>query len=198
MAWKFEPVLLDGKPARARSQMSLLVVANRLAKEEVAIRIRNASFDGGGPQEGEVLSALTMKPPSYPESIAAAGVSGIVYVVAEQVNLRAIGKDKVMTAWRSILSDAALRAARTWTFKLPTSGSQASAAYWSARVPTDFRMGDDTDPYGKWQIYLPGPRQEIPWSREEAGASPDSFAEGGVYMLGQNSGPKLLTPLDGT
>lgn len=214
--WKFEPVLVDGKPVRARSKMSLLVVATRPNKDTISIRIRNANFDGDdkGQQEGEVLSAVQMTPPLYPESVAAAGVSGTVYVVVkigqdgtvqdavvEQVNLRAMGKEKVMAAWRSVLSDSALKAARGWKFKPPTLGGQASASYWSARVPTDFKLIgiDRADRYGKWQVYLPGPRQSIPWgSNEAAGIAPDSFADGGVYMLGQNKGPKLLTLLDGT
>ena len=214
--WKFEPVLVDGKPMHARSQMSLLVVAKRPDKDTISIRIRNANFDGDGKglQEGEVLSTLQMTPPLYPESVAAAGVSGTVYVVVkvgqdgtvqdavvEQVNLRAMGKEKVMAAWRGALSDSALKAARGWKFKPPTRGGQASASYWSVRVPTDFKMFgiDRPDRYGKWQVYLPGPRQNIPWwSNEAASVSPDSFADGGVYMLGQNKGPKLLTSLDGT
>ena len=213
--WKFEPVLVDGKPMRARSQMSLLVVAKRPDKDTISIRIRNANFDGDGkgPQEGEVLSALQKTPPLYPESVAAAGVSGTVYVVVkvgpdgnvqdavvEQVNLRALGKEKVMAAWRSALSDSALKAARGWKFKPPTRGGQASASYWSARTPISFMIvGTDPDRYGKWQVHLPGPRQTIPWfNSEAAGVAPDSFADGGVYMLGQNKGPKLLTPLDGT
>ena len=213
--WKFEPVLVDGKPMRARSKMSLLVVAKRPDKDTISIRILNANFDGDGkgPQEGEVVSPLQRTAPLYPESVAAAGVTGTVYVVVkigpdgtvqdavvEQVNLRVLGKEKVMAAWRSALSDSALKAARGWTYKLPTRGEQASASFWSARTPISFMMhGTDPDRYGKWQVYLPGPRQNIPWfSSEAASVSPDSFADGGVYMLGQSKGPKLLTPLDGT
>jgi hypothetical protein len=67
-------------------------------------------------------------------------------------------------------------------------------------VPVDFKMGDRIKAgYGKWEVYIPGPRQTIPWSKEERpGFSPDSLADGGVYMLGMSTGPKLLTPLDGT
>ena len=214
--WKFEPVLVDGKPMRARSNMSLLVVAKRVDKEAILIRIRNASFDDDGPQgagKEETLTWVKTTPPLYPENVAAAGVMGTVYVVlkigqdgtvqdaiAEQVNLMAAGKEKVMTAWRDSFSSAALKAARKWTFQTPTRGEQASFDFWLARVPVSFMMqGSDPDRYGRWQVYLPGPRQTIPWGQEDApGASPDSFADDGVYLLGQSKGPKLMTALDGS
>lgn len=214
-AWKFEPVLVNGQPKRARSNMSLLVVAKRLEKEGVTIRIRNASFDVEGlpgALHEQMLAPVKMTPPFYPESVAAAGVAGTAYVVVkvgtdgnvqdavvEQVNLLAMGKEKVMASWRSAFADAALKAARQWTFKPPGQGTQVSAEFWSARVPVAFRMhGADVDRYGKWQVYIPGSRQSIPWwSEDTPSASPDSFADGGVYMLGQDTGPKLLTALDG-
>ena len=214
-AWKFEPVLVNGQPRRARSKMSLLVVAKKLDKQGISIRIRNASFDveglPGAPQ-GEMLAPAKMAPPFYPGSVAAAGVAGTAYVVVkvgkdgnvqdavvEQVNLLAMGKEKVMASWRSAFADAALKAARQWTFKPPGQGPQVSAEFWSARVPVAFRMdGTDVDRYGKWQVYIPGSRQSIPWwSEDTPSASPDSLADGGVYMLGQDTGPKLLTALDG-
>jgi hypothetical protein len=212
-AWKFEPVLVDGKPMRARSQMSVRVVARMIDKDNYSIAIRNANFDGEAPKEGEALSSRKLTPPRYPQSVAMAGASGTVYVVvkvgkdgrivdamAEQVNLRTIGTGSEMSAWRSALTDAALKAARDWTFAPPVAGERADDEFWSARVPVDFKMDDRVRfAYGKWELYIPGPRQTIPWSDEERpGFSPDSLADGGVYMLGMNTGPKLLTPLDGT
>ena len=89
-AWKFEPVLVNGQPKRARSNMSLLVVAKRLEKEGVTIRIRNASFDVEGlpgALHEQMLAPVKMTPPFYPESVAAAGVAGTAYVVVK------VGKD---------------------------------------------------------------------------------------------------------
>lgn len=211
--WKFEPVLVDGKAMRARSPMSVRVVARAVGEDSYSIAIRNASFDGEPPKEGEALSSNWMGPPRYPDLVARSGASGTVYVVvktdkqgrvvdavAEQVNLRTIGTDKEMEAWRKALADAALKAARKWTFTPPVRGELADDESWSARVPCDFKMDDRSNfVYGKWDQYIPGPRQSIPWSEEDRpGFSPDSLAAGGVYMIGQNKGPKLLTALDGT
>ena len=213
MAWKFEPVLVDGQPRRARSSMSLRVVARALDEDKYTISIRNASFGGEAPKEGEVVSRSKIAPPRYPEQVLRSGAQGSVYVVAkiakdgrvsdaviEQVNLRTIGTEKEMATWRAALSDATLKAVRDWKYSPPTTGELADDEYWLVRVPVDFKMDNRKFAYGKWEMYIPGPRQTLPWNSEERpGFSPDSLAEGGDYMLGQkNTGPRLLTPLGGT
>lgn len=213
MGWKFEPVVVDGKPMRARSLMSVRVVAKKVDEDSYSIAIRNASFDGEAPVEGETLTSRTMRAPGYPPTVAAAGASGVVYVVVkvgangrvadaivEQVNLKTAGTDKEMAKWRKSLAAVALGAARQWTFNTPQKGEQAHQDSWSARVPVAFHMNSSLDTaYGKWEAYIPGPRQSVPWSGEERpGFSPDALAEGGVYMLGQAKGLTLLTELDGT
>lgn len=222
--WKFEPVLMAGKPVRARSSMSLLIVARKLANEDVSIGIRNASFGSTTRKEGEILSVLSMKPPAYPDAMKGKGVAGTVYVLlkigrdgtvqdatVEKVNLRVLGKEHVMESWRAPLSDAALRAARGWTFVVPTKGDLADDQFWSGWVPVDFQLinakGEPVDArgnaiasgYGKWKIYARGPSQPIPWLAEDRpGFSADSLEEGDVYMAEKDMGPKLLTPLDGS
>lgn len=213
MTWKFEPVVIDGKPMRARSLMSIRVVAKKLDKDRYTIAIRNASFDGDAPVEGETLTSLTLGPPRYPQAVAMDGASGVVYVVVkvgtdgtvadaivEQVNLMTAGTTSEMARWRRLLATAALDAARGWTFKIPVKGEQATQESWSARVPAAFIMNEKLDAaYGKWDMYIPGPRQSIPWSDEDRpGFSPDALAAGRVYMIGSAKGPKLLTALDGT
>jgi hypothetical protein len=211
--WKFEPVLVDGQARRARSPMSLRIVARRMDDDAVSISIRNANFDGEPAKEGEALSSKRMNPPRYPEVVARSGASGTAYVVirvgkdgrvidalVEQVNLRTIGTAAQMNTWRSALADASVKRARTWTFIPPARGELADDGVWSARVPVDFKMDSrQSFAYGKWDLYFPGPRQTIPWAEEDRpGFSPDSLAEGGVYMIGESKGPKLLTTLDGT
>lgn len=211
--WAFEPLVIDGKARPTRSPMSVRVVAKRLDDKNYSIGIRNANFGSTTASEGEALAGVKLTPPSYPQSVAMRGASGVVYVVVkvgkdghvidaivEQVNLKTIGHESEMTAWRKSLSNAALQATRKWTFSTPTKGELADDEFWSARVPVAFYMDKRFDTaYGKWELYIPGVRQTIPWSDENRpGFSPDGLADGGVYMLGKNDGPKLLTPLDGT
>lgn len=222
-AWKFEPALVAGKPARARSSMSLLVVAKKLPNKDVAIGIRNASFGRQELKKDEFISALSKKQPVYPYSMRAEGVAGTVYVllrvgrdgkvqdaVVERVNLRVLAKERVMESWRAALSGAALEAIKEWTFVVPTKGQYVDAPFWPAWTPVDFEMinakgevinaqGNAVqDGYGKWKTYVRGPRQPIPWLVENRpGFSSDSLEEGGVYVAEKDTGPKLLTPLDG-
>lgn len=211
--WKFEPVVIDGNAHPTRSPMSVRLIAKRLDDKNYSIGIRNANFGGTTPNEGEALTGVKMTPPSYPQSVAMHGASGVVYVVVkvgkdghvsdaivEQVNLKTIGLESEMTSWRKSLSNAALQATRKWAFATPIKGELADDEFWLARVPVAFYMDKRFDAaYGKWEMYIPGVRQAIPWSDEDRpGFSPDGLADGGVYMLGKNDGPKLLTPLDGT
>ncbi len=212
MAWKFEPILREGKAVRARSPMSIRVVAKKEDEERYSIAIRNASFEGEAPVEGETLTSIKLAPPSYPQSVATDGASGVVYVlvkvgadgrvadsIAEQVNLKTVGTAAQMAKWRKALTDASLSATRKWSFKPPVKGELADDAFWFARVPLAFHMNKKLDAaYGRWEMYIPGPRQTAPWSEENRpGFSPDALAEGGVYTLGLANGPRLLTTLEG-
>lgn len=214
LRWTFQPVLLDGNPMPARSRMAARVVGKRIDEDSVSIAVKHASFTGPEPGEGESVTHIAMKPPSYPMPAARGGAQGTAYLVlkisrdgtvadaiVEQVNLRVVASEAEMTRLRDLFAKASLTAARRWTFKPPTRGEGVGEEFWSVRVPVDYTMdtGKPKTRYGEWQAYIPGPRQTIPWGEESeaAGFSPDALAEGGVYMAGAESGLRLLTPLDG-
>jgi hypothetical protein len=207
--WRFEPVSIDGVARPVRFPMSARLVAKPLNDNEYAVEIRSASFEDAAPKQDETLTAVEMAPPSYPDAALKSGASGVVYLVlkvgkdgrvsdalVEQVNLKTIGHQSEMQAWRKGMSASALRATRKWTFAPPTKGEQADGEFWLARVPISFYMNKSLEPaYGKWETYIPGVRQRIPWLEEDGpGFSPDGLADGGIYMLGKKGGPKLLTP----
>lgn len=214
--WKFEPVLVDGSPGRARARMSLRVVANQTDDGSYRVAIRSGYFgeEAMTPEErrrqadADDVRSLDMTPPSYPMQAAQGGVRGTVYLVVrvnrqgevddvavEQVNLKTLGSEGQMTMMRNMLAQPAVRAARKWTFRIPTAGDSAGDAHWFVRVPVDYKLGGDKSAeYGQWDAYIPGPRQTIAWldTSPDAGDSPDALVAGGVYMLGK--GLKLLTP----
>lgn len=210
-AWAFEPVLVGGKAVPARAKMSLLVFARQLAPERYEIGIRSANFgdEGRARAAGESTSAKKMDPPRYPSEAGRLGVSGIAYVVVrigrdgrvedamiEQVNLKTMGSPEQMAAWRDGFAKASLAAARKWTFHPPTVGEEVDAPYWLARVPTDYETrGTSEVAYGKWNMYLPGPRTLVPWQdiEQSSASSPDATDGSGVYSLRQSL--HLLTPL---
>lgn len=216
-AWKFEPVVIDGKPRKAKARMSLRVVLNQLDSGDYRLAIRNGYFGQNAMTSEERratmltdrVRSLDMRPPGFPMQASEKGVQGTVYLVlrinrqgtvedvlAEQVNLKATGSAREMRRMRSILAAPAVAAARRWVFQVPTTGEEAGKEYWSVRVPVKYAFTDVREAdYGQWEAYMPGPKQEIPWLQDDPDAAqgPDAMIAGGVYMVGE--GMKLLTPL---
>ena len=68
--------------------------------------------------------------------------------------------------------------------------------YWVVRVPVVFSLDGARDAktaYGRWEAYVPGPRNPNPWKQGDEGSafSPDALVPGQAYLAG--SGLKLLT-----
>lgn len=213
-SWTFEPMRLDGKPVRVATDMRIRVVAHKLDADHYEVAIRSATFGEGTGDPQEDLQAVDMAPPNYPMAAARAGATGTVYLlvrvgrdgkvidaIAEQTNLKFIDNENAMARWRRVFEDASTRQARKWTFAPPTQGEDAGEESWVARVPVVFSFGSPNTAlpaYGRWESYVPGPRQRNPWGHDEEGIgfSPDTLAPGQIYLAG--SGLKLLTALSGT
>lgn len=180
--WQFEPVLEGGKPATARSKMSLRVIASPVSGGNYAISITGADFrqELRNATSGAATDQLTQKSmpaPSYPRDLVYEHVTGIVYVLlrvdrlgnvedasAQQVNLRMLGTDSELASYRRKLALAATSALKHWTFNVPTTGKEADRTFWLARAPVDFNIGGDRIVrYGEWEVYIPGPLLPVPW-----------------------------------
>jgi len=220
--WKFEPVLIDGKPTRGRARMSLLVVADPLDDGRYEISIRSGNFGREALNADELkqqgvsdydVSSMEMKPPSYPARAQNVGAQGTVYLVirvgrqgtveevaVEQVNLRVAGSAQQMKTIREVFGNSAMTAARGWTFRTPTKGEWADAEDWTVRVPVAYSFyGSKVAGYGEWEAYIPGPRSAPPWQMESLEGfdiAPDALIAGEVHQAG--TGLKLLTPLQGS
>lgn len=207
--WRFEPVEIDGKVVRARARMSMRLVAKKASDKQHSVRIVGTNF--GSYDDGESpRSRGKLKPPSYPEAAAYAGVGGTVYlvarigrdgrvqdVVAEQVNLKIVASERDMQKLRDLFARSTIRTAKKWEFDPPRSGPEVNNSHWSVRVPVDFvAHGQKEREAWEWDAYVPGPRQTVPWrGKGDAGIAPDAIAAGGVYP-DRPGGPRLLTPLD--
>jgi hypothetical protein len=124
--------------------------------------------------------------------------------VAEQVNLRITGNAGAMNRYREMLSRSAERAAREWTFSPLASGKPPVDRY--AMVPVSYDLHawgtPSTTGPGHWDIYVPGPRQAVPWfdpaqMLSGLAGSVDALPDDGVYMADPGHGLHLLTALDG-
>lgn len=99
-AWRFKPILVDGKPAIATSPMRITLAAEEMA-EGYRVKVDNVVFwpntpeqhaaaeasrlahpdmrvAGEAPRPGVRILSKTMRPPVYPPEMMQAGVEGIV------------------------------------------------------------------------------------------------------------------------
>lgn len=215
--FRFEPVRVDGRVVKARAKMGIRVIAKQLDDGNYRLRIGSASFGEEGGVQGETVTAVGQKtPPRYPEAAYMSGVQGTVYLVLkidrqgtvveaidEQVNLTILGNESQMKNGRMLLARAAIAAAKKWRYDAPTRGPLADEEFWSVRVPIDFKLCDGplrecqmaAKPYGRWEAYIPGPKNHIPWITDEQNRqNPDAMIAGDARPVG--SGPRLLTPVN--
>lgn len=210
-SWRFQPVLADGQVVNAKTTMHLRLVASRTEDDKFSIRIASTQFGSEQPEKtSDGIHSLKLTPPKYPGAALYAEVNSAVYLVvqvgkdgkvlnadAEQVNLFSAGTDKQMQVLRKLFANAAIKAARQWTFAPPTTGEEAKKDSWLVRVPVEYRIGRErSEPRtSQWETYIPGPRNtRMPWAQEELKlvGSPDALPSDGVYPLKQSV--QLLTP----
>lgn len=225
--WKFKPVLQEGKPIQAEAQMALRVVVHQNDKDDYSVGIRGASFGRDTPEAqcepGTCVSHLTTKPPGYPIDAARAGAGGTVYLLiridrqgkvenlaVRQIDLRAAGSESELADLRAKFSAASLETARGWTFNIPTKGDEAAHDHWLVTCPVNFQIesmqvADDGreihnhSEYGKWDVYVPGPVQSIPWADDEdkrlaGNGSADAIPDDGTPFMADDR-IVLTTPL---
>lgn len=198
-ACEFAVTTASGKPGPVTADMSLLVLARPNGKDRSIITVNGAQFTD--PDTPDYITSVNMEPPRYPMEALRWGLSGTVYVVlrlnpdgsvaeahAEQVNMTVLAGEKVLERGRTQLSKVALAQARQWRFKVDPA-LFAEEGLVDVRVPVDFKLGlpsnRKSNDYGKWQGYVPGPYQVIPWR-------PNSVAEQGLGALPAGK----LYPLD--
>lgn len=211
LQWRFHPVLRDGQPVIARASMHARVVLKKTSDGNYSAHIRGATFgdyDNTSTDELRGDDHLKRVAPSYPPAAIRGRVQGTVYLslhvdrsghvtdaVATQVNLKNIGSDYVLARYRRTLADAALKAGRQWTFRVPTTGPLAHQDSWTADVPINFRLNEmgQTKSERIWETYVPGPYTPAPWVDKSDIDNTDAVADGGVRTEG--AGPVLLSTI---
>jgi hypothetical protein len=208
LQWRFKPVLRGGQPVVAKASMHARVVLTQKPDGNYNARIKGVTFGDYDPNDtGTMRGTADNKKiiPRYPRAAIRARVQGEVYLalrvdrsghvtdaVAQQVNLDNIGADNLLKEYRKILADAAVKAARHWTYTIPTTGKLAKLDSWTVHVPVIFNLrGGGVTEFNKvWHTYVPGPYTPAPWvDKPDVGAA-DAIAEGGLQTDG--AGPTLL------
>src|SRR5690606_31961188 len=81
--WRFEPVLIEGRPVRGRAKVHVRVVLDRMGEDTYQLRIGSVTFfdEQRGAKGEAIVIAGAMTPPKYPTDADMTGVQGTVYLV---------------------------------------------------------------------------------------------------------------------
>lgn len=212
LQWRFQPVLLHGEPVVAKASMHVRVVLKKMSDGNFNARVKGATFGDSNADSADTLhNAEGNKriPPKYPEAAIRGRVQGTVYLalrvdrsghvveaVAEQVNLGNIGSDHILKQYRTILAESALKAARQWSYAIPTTGPLAKQDSWTAHVPVNYALNvmNAPKPDRTWVSYVPGPYTPAPWIDKPDMNAADALADDAVRTDG--AGPTLLSPFN--
>lgn len=207
--WRFEPVVVNGQPAAVKSAMHARVVLKKTAGGTYEAWVKGATFGTNDPNDtGAVRGSAENKHrlPRYPRDAIVSRTQGTVYLalrvdrdgrvadaVAEQVNLYNVGPEALLQRVRHALAESALKAAKTWTYVIPTTGPLAKRDQWDVRVPITYTLmgGGAPSNDGTWVVYTPGPYTPAPWVTKPDANAADALADDSVQTEG--AGPKLLT-----
>lgn len=210
--WKFQ--VDEKREVIAKAKMTLRIIAKSVDDKHVALSIVSSDIGEDDEAPSDNISWKRRISPTYPETAFNTGATGVVYLLlridrdgkvqdasVEQVNLTSYSPGLNLDRMRKDLAGAALKPTKHWTFNVPTTGKQADAPYWLARAPVSFTINDypsDREQFGKWRVYLRGPRQSIPWNDDPSllSSAPDTVPEGTIQTVG--TGLHLLEGHNGT
>ncbi|WP_315385568.1 energy transducer TonB [uncultured Stenotrophomonas sp.] len=210
--WRFEPIVRDGKPVHARTQVSIRLLAQPGVDGNDRVTLDAANFGEYDQTSTDHVTSVALPRPVFPSLAQDLGGSGdvmllvqvgrdgkVMDVIAEQVNLRVVGDERRMQKLREAFARQSVNTARRWTFRAPTTGDAVDEPFWTVRVPVSYDFNEVNRAYGKWNVYIPGPRAKASWRTAEQGEKDLAglLPAGGVYMADADNGPRLLTPLGG-
>ena len=186
-AWRFKPVVIDGTPRRARTQMRIVLAAIKVG-ESYQVKVDNVVFPGAGATKASdsvpQITRNQLKPPRYPGSLNRAGITGTVLLgirigadgQAEQVTaiqsmlFDVKGRDRVLNEAIRQLEKSAVDAAIHWTFNVPATIAHLSAEHRTVTVTAEYVLEKNTrDAPGKWRTVVRIPKREMDWLPKAAG-----------------------------
>lgn len=155
--WRFEPIIVDGKPVTAKTRLDLSLNATPVPG---GYQLRIAGVGFGNP----VRKPLGLKPPTYPIPANRAGVEADVVLLltlngngrvvksdVERTSLSGKGPQRVVTQWADMFEKSAQDAVRHWRFELTEQVDGKAASKSRVRIPVIYRL-DNTK---GWRAMVP-------------------------------------------
>jgi hypothetical protein len=202
-AWRFHPVVVDGRPTAAKARLRLVLTAQSIGDGYEA-RVDSVSFPGLDDEAArEGFARGSTRPPLYPRGLMYAGVTGSVSllmrvgvdgrveeVVAAQTFLdRVRGPDETLKKAIGMFESSALEAARRWTVKVPADIATRPPERRTVAVSVSFILGgrpDASQSVGRWESFVRAPFRDAPWMPRSQGKAALANAEaGGLGAAGQ-------------
>lgn len=209
--WRFHPAVRKGHPVADKASMRARIVATPAGNHRFELSLAGTYFNDGLPRSRQVHLSGEHSRPVYPTMARMQRASGMAYVIVrinrqgrvekaavQKVDLTTRGSPAAMAHVRAMFGRSALNAVRDWRFTIPTAGPEAKAGYWDGRILIVYRIGRPGETriaYGKWQPYIPGPRQYIPWLSRDKLAIDTAQPGGTLQILGQ--GLQRIDPHNG-
>lgn len=200
--WRFAPVLIDGEPVNAETQMTVVVEAIQLPDQDYQVRVVEAHFGNRGFKDSSVA-------PVYPEKAAWEGVgASVALAVLVGEDGRVIGahpkrtslsksfqSERVAKRFRGLFERASMKAVEQWLFDLGDIVDGKPVQQWVV-VPIEFTMDAVVKSPGGI-AWFPGPVHSVPGLPEDLAKAADGAVaatdQAGPRTLGQRF--RLLTPL---
>lgn len=220
--FRFEPVLVDGKPVIARTRMRLHLVAEPVGEGGLQVKVEHVGFPEGEGQDGKLPVAGSFArgiarraPVKYPAEALYMGLSGRVMVAlrfgADGKVLDAVpresalysvkGRGPVLGKALAILEQAAVQSVRRWTVDVQVpEGASPTAEDLTASVNIEFLLEQHPAPRpGLWLHESRSRERPLPWLDPMiAGNLPDmADVDDGVHFGTAPTRFRLLTPLAG-
>lgn len=176
--WRFEPVLVDGRPVIARTRMTVELQAFP-RDGGFLLKVDNVYF-------GSLQSRSDNLPPRYPKDAIRADLGARVMLAVKldaqgnvvdvhpyQTSLTRAGKQAQEQRWRKRFEQASIRAVSKWKYQ-PGESIGGVTVGSTVMVPITYTISPTRGSLdNRWKRYVPGPITPAPWVDEKSVAQLD-------------------------
>ena len=178
--WRFEPVLVDGRPVIAKTRMTVEIDA--LPRDGgYVMKVSHVYFGGAQSRSDNV-------PPHYPKNAIRSQLGARVMLAAKldaqgnvvdvhpyQTSLSQAGSEAQANRWRKTFEQASISAVSKWKFQ-PGESIGGVTVGSTIMVPITFAVTSSPAQKSldnRWLRYVPGPISPAPWADEKSVAQLD-------------------------